>query len=117
MDPQPTTYDYHKRRMRPEALINLKEKIEEAKKRSSQYAYEINRWEAAFIVAFKNRPPADMGLAVSYQAQFEAPLLSLKDHADFTVGLLEGMLPDEEKPYHPQEPDSDPFAHVRRRFR
>jgi len=103
--------------MRPEAVENLKNKIQEVKQLISNYSYEINRWEAAFIVAFKNRPPASMGLAVSYQAQFEAPLLSLKDHADFTLGILEGMLPDEEKPYAPQEPESDPFAHIRKRFR
>lgn len=112
-----TRWEYHRRKMRPEAVENLKQKIRDCKDASAQYSYEINRWERSFVCAFKNRPPADFSLAVCYQAQFEVPLLQMKDHLDFVTGRLEAMLPDEEQPYHPQEPEADPFAHIKNRFR
>jgi len=54
---------------------------------------------------------------VSRQAAYELPLIHLKDHVDFMVGYLEGLLPESERPYHPQEPDRDPFYEIKNKFR
>lgn len=111
------TFDYHKCRMSVKALENLKINIRNFRKKSHDYSYEISTWDRAFALAFKIRPPSDMASAVHYQSRFVTPLLMMKDHADVAARALELMLPDEEKPYRPQEPAQDPFLHIRRRFR
>lgn len=110
-------YRHNKDKVLPEGTDTMKRQIKKLKDISWYYAHQIDKWETWFIAALKTHPPADISKAVSCQAQFVVPLLVLKDHADFSTGRLEAMLPEADRPYHPQEPDTDRFAHVRNRFR
>lgn len=98
-------------------IAYTKLQINRMKDESMNFKILIDLWEAAWMLTLKTHFPRDMHRAVLCEAHFVLPLLSLKDHADFTIGTLEQMLPESERPYHPQEPEIDPLYHVRNRFR
>lgn len=77
----------------------------------------VNGWEAAFLRILLVTPTTDIKKLVFQHAEFQLPLLMAKTQVDVMIGMTELKLPDEDRPYHPQEPDVDPFQHIWRRFR
>lgn len=113
----PIHHYYAARKLKGDGVQNIKRQLKRLDDLSFYYSTNIDRVEANFVQAIMLRPPVDMSMAILYEAQFLVPLMQFKDHADFCRGVLETMLPEDDKPYHPQEPELDRFAHIKNRFR
>lgn len=96
-------------------LSEIKEKIKRLRAYSQNYADLIWAKELEFYRLGLMMAPCKPDIKI--QADEQLPLLAVKDMYDFQLGRTEAMLPAEHRPYHPQEPETDPFAHIRERFR
>lgn len=95
----------------------LKSELKKFKNMSNEYFLLVMSCERRFQAAWDRHAGIDQTSFIKTKALFEIPLIKIKDHMDYIVGFLDGMLPAFEKDYHPQEPDRDPLAEVKEQFR
>lgn len=94
-----------------------KAEIRKFKSMAMDYYGMIMAYEAKFPAAWdRTCLSCDVVALHKTQAMIEVPLIKVKDHLEFIVEFLNGMIPAFERDYRPQEP-YDNLEGVKNRFR